>query len=82
MLGSFNHDFLGLKPRKREPVPVTVDDWCTNDGYGSGTNIEVLLQMWPGALVCCCPSTSLIVTLGLKAIRLKVTITGDVQALD
>jgi hypothetical protein len=52
MLGSFNHDFQGMQPQKHEPAPVTVDDWSTNDEYGSGTDIEVLLQLCPGALVC------------------------------
>jgi hypothetical protein len=52
MLGSFNHDLQGLQPRKHGPVPITVDNWRINDGYGSGTDIEVLLQLWPGALVC------------------------------
>jgi hypothetical protein len=57
MLGSFNHDFQGLQPQKSWLVPVTVDSWCTNDGYGAGTDIAVLLQLWLGALVCCCLNT-------------------------
>jgi hypothetical protein len=38
------------------PVLVTLDNWCRNEGYGSGTDI-VLLQLWLGALVCRCFST-------------------------
>jgi hypothetical protein len=56
MLGS-NHDFQGLQPRKSGPGLETVDNWCTNDGYASGTDIEVLLRLWPGALGCCCLKT-------------------------
>jgi hypothetical protein len=47
MLGSLNHNLHGLQPRKRGPVPVIVDTWCTTDGYGAGTDVEMLLQLWP-----------------------------------
>jgi hypothetical protein len=57
MKGTFNHDFQVLQLEELGPSPVTADNWCTNDGYGSGTDNEVLLQLWPGALECCCLST-------------------------
>jgi hypothetical protein len=89
MLGSFNHDVQGLQPRKSSPVPLTVDNCYTNGGYGAGTGIEVLLQK------CCysrgmvhlqfCAVASapiLLFTLGLQAVSLKVTITGNAQAIN
>jgi hypothetical protein len=82
MLDSFNHDFPALQPKISGPVPETVDTWGTNDGYVSGSDIEVLLQLWPGALVCCCLRGPPGFHTRVKAIGLKVTIGGNGQAID
>jgi hypothetical protein len=84
MLGSFNNEFYGLQLQKSGLVPVTADNWCTNGGYGAGTDVEVLLQLWLAALGVLLRQhrSCLSNALGLNPKSLKVTTTGDVKAID
>jgi hypothetical protein len=34
--------FLGSAARNSGPVPVSVDNWCTNDGYRAGNCVELV----------------------------------------
>jgi hypothetical protein len=56
--------------------------------YGTGSAIQVLLQLCPGALVCCCVSTPSLLLFFARverndyAIGLKEAITVNAQAID
>jgi hypothetical protein len=81
MLGSFNHDFQDLLPQKSEPVPVNVENWCTNDRYDQVLTLKCCYNCGRVHFSAAASAPLLLSALGLKAIGLKVTITGIVQAI-
>jgi hypothetical protein len=82
MLGSFNHNFQGLKPRKSGPASVNVENWCTNDEYGQVLTLKCCYNFGRVHVCAAVSAPLLLFALGLKAISLKGTITGNALAID